>query len=90
VSRGALRRAARRPRHAARPQGRRCRLAAKPSKRDLAASTAYILEREHAFTMNTSPDLHLPGQRVLADFTHLRLSTTELSPSQAADRILAW
>lgn len=66
------------------------RLAAKPSKRDLDASTAHILEREQAFTMNTSPDRHLPGQQVLADFAHLRLSTTDLSPSQAAARILSW
>lgn len=63
------------------------RLAAKPSKRDLDHSVAHILEREAAFTMNTSPDAVLPGQRVLDDFSHLLLSTTDLRPSQAAARI---
>ncbi len=66
------------------------RLAAKPSKRDLERSAAHVREREQAFTMNTSPELVLPGQRVLDDFEHLRLSSTELDPSGAAARILAW
>ena len=65
------------------------RLAAKPSKRDLARSAAHILEREDAFTMNTAPDVVLPGHRVLADFAHLRLDTTGLDPAEAAARILA-
>ncbi|MCK9823917.1 AAA family ATPase [Nocardioides cavernae] len=65
------------------------RLAAKPSKRDLAASDAHVREREATFTMNTSPDRPLPGDRVLADFPHLRLDTTHLSPEEAAARILA-
>jgi hypothetical protein len=65
------------------------RLAAKPSKRDLDHSAAHIHEREAAFTMNTSPDVTLPGDRVLADFPHLRLDTTDLAPADAAARILA-
>lgn len=65
------------------------RLAAKPSKRDLAASEAHVREREATFTMNTAPDHPLPGDRVLADFPHLRLDTTYLSPAEAAARILA-
>ena len=66
------------------------RLAAKPSKRDLERSAAHILEREAAFTMNTSIEVTLPGQQVLDDFAHLRLSTADLSPGEAASRILAW
>ncbi|MDR7252644.1 hypothetical protein J2X46_001620 [Nocardioides sp. BE266] len=65
------------------------RLAAKPSKRDLAASEAHVREQEVAFTMNTSPDISLPADRVLADFPHLRLDTTHLAPAEAAARILA-
>lgn len=65
------------------------RLAAKPSKRDLERSAAHIEEREAAFTMNTSPGVSLPGDRVLADFPHLRLDTTALAPAEAAARILA-
>ncbi len=67
----------------------RDRLAAKPSKRDLAASEAHVREREAAFTMSTSPGATLPGDRVLADFPHLRLDTTDLSPADAAAYILA-
>ena len=63
------------------------RLAAKPSKRDLDQSVAHILEREAACTMNSASDAILPGQRVLDHFSHLRLSTTDLSPSEAAARI---
>lgn len=65
------------------------RLAAKPSKRDLAASAAHVREREAAFTMNTDEGTPLPGDRVLADFPHLRLDTTRLTPAEAAARILA-
>ena len=69
------------------------RLAAKPSKRDLAWSAAHIREREEAFTMSTTPDVPpeagLPGHQVLADFSHLRLDTTRLTPAEAAARILA-
>ena len=64
------------------------RLAAKPSKKDLARSAAHILEREDAFTMNTAPDVALPGHRVLTDFAHLRLDTSDLDPAEAAARIL--
>lgn len=65
------------------------RLAAKPSKRDLDRSLAHILEREEAFIMNTSSCAVLPGQRVLDDFLHLRLSTAELSASESAAHIHA-
>jgi hypothetical protein len=69
------------------------RLAAKPSKRDLARSAAHIREREEAFTMSTTPDVPpeagLPGHQVLAEFSHLRLDTTRLTPAEAAARILA-
>lgn len=66
------------------------RLAAKPSKRDLAWSTAHLHEREEAFTMSTTPGTVLPGDRVLAGFAHLRLDTTVLDPAEAAVRILRW
>ena len=65
------------------------RLAAKPSKRDLDRSMAHVLEREEAFTMTTSPEVTLPADVVLADFSHLRLDTTELDPAAAGARILA-
>lgn len=65
------------------------RLAAKPSKRDLAWSAAHIREREAAFTMNTAEQAALPGEDLLADFSHLRIDTTDLDPGQAAARILA-
>jgi hypothetical protein len=69
------------------------RLAAKPSKRDLVWSAAHIREREAAFTMNTAherpPDAGLPGHWLLAEFSHLRLDTTEFDPDEAAARILA-
>ena len=66
------------------------RLAAKPSKGDRANAEAHVLEREAAFTMNTDPALDLPGQRVLADLPHLRLDTTDLTPEDAAARILSF
>ena len=47
------------------------------------------IEREDAFTMNTAPDVVLPGHLVLADFAHLCLDTTALDPVEAAARILA-
>jgi hypothetical protein len=65
------------------------RLAVKPSKRDLPASEAHVREREAAFTMNTAGGGPLPGDRVLADFPHLRLDTTHLAPAEAAASILA-
>lgn len=65
------------------------RLAAKPSKRDLDRSAAHIREREESFTMNTAPEVTLPGHRVLAEFAHLRLDTTDVEPADAAARILA-
>ena len=40
--------------------------------------------------MNTTPAVTLPAQDVLADFGHLRLDTTDLDPTAAAARILAW
>ena len=56
-------------------------LVAKPSKRDLERSAAHVLEREAAFTMNTTPGIVLPAQRVLDEFAHLRLDTTDLAPA---------
>ena len=65
------------------------RLAAKPSKSDREWSEAHLHEREAAFTMNTGPGITLPGQDVLADFSHVRIDTTLFSPTQAARQILA-
>ncbi len=66
------------------------RVAAKPSKGDPERSAAHLMEREEAFTMNTRSGASLPGQRVLDDFAHLRMSTADLGPDEAAARILAW
>lgn len=55
------------------------RLAAKPSKRDVADSRARLLEAEHEHQLNSSGDFPFAP--------HLLLDTTDLSATQAARRI---
>ena len=67
------------------------RLAAKPSKRDLAWSEGNVRELEDC-VMVTDPgrDPQTPGERWIAGYPHLRLDNTRVSPEEAADRILTW
>jgi hypothetical protein len=65
------------------------RLAAKPSKRDREWSDANVRELER-HRMNTDPHDPQPGDEVIADFPHLRLDNTDLSPDEAAVRVLDW
>ena len=40
--------------------------------------------------MNTHPDRPTPADAVLADFAHLRLDNSDLTPEQSAAEITAW
>jgi hypothetical protein len=40
--------------------------------------------------MNTDPSDPQPGDEVIADFPHLRLDNTDLSPDEVAARVHAW
>ena len=67
------------------------RVTAKPSKADLEWSDAHVRELEAGYRMNTDPtDPTTHADAVLRDFPHLRLDNTDLSPQQAAARILSW
>ncbi|MBB6626903.1 hypothetical protein H5V45_06170 [Nocardioides sp. KIGAM211] len=66
------------------------RIADKRSKRDLAWSDAHVREMEAEYVMNTDPDRPTPATDYLADFPHLRLDNTDLSPERAATAILTW
>lgn len=65
------------------------RLAAKPSKRDQEWSDANVRELEQ-HRMNTDPGDPQPGDEVIADFPHLRLDNTDLTPDEVAVRVLDW
>lgn len=65
------------------------RIAEKKSKRDLAWSDAHVRELEE-FRMSTDPARPSAADAVLADFAHLRLDNSALSPDQAAAAIVAW
>ncbi|WP_370247240.1 AAA family ATPase [Nocardioides sp.] len=71
------------------------RLAAKPSKQDLAWSDAHVREIEGEWLMNL-PDGHdpargaLPADALLATTPLLRLDTAALAPEESAAAILAW
>ena len=67
------------------------RVAAKPSKADLAWSDAHVRELDERHRFNTDPaDPSTPADAVLAGFPHLRLDNTDLTPEAAAAEILAW
>lgn len=67
------------------------RVAAKPSKADLAWSDAHVRELEAGYRMNTDPEAPItPADAVLRDFPHLRVDNTELSPDEVAERVLGW
>lgn len=65
------------------------RIAAKPSKSDLAWSDAHVREAD-ARRMNTCPDRPSPADAVLAEHRHLRIDNTDLSPEEVATRVLDW
>lgn len=66
------------------------RIAEKRSKRDLAWSDAHVRELESAYVMNTRPGHPTPADALLADVAHLRLDNSDLTPEQAAARIVEW
>lgn len=67
------------------------RVAAKPSKADLTWSDAHVRELEAGYRMNTDPaDPTTHADAVLREFPHLRLDNSDLSPDEAAARILEW
>ena len=66
------------------------RIAAKPSKADLAWSDAHVREADDLYRMNTDPAAPSRADEVLARHRHLRLDNTHLAPEEAADAILAW
>lgn len=57
------------------------RLAAKPSKRDLPASRAFLQQVEGQAVMNTDGEFYCPDR-------HVRIDNAELTPEQAARRIV--
>ena len=72
------------------------RIAAKPSKADLAWSDAHVREVEQRWRMTTDPDHPSPADAVIAEVTgatggsHLRLDSADLTPDEVAERALAW
>jgi hypothetical protein len=66
------------------------RILHKRSKRDLAWSDAHVRELDASYVMNTHPDRPTPADAVLADFAHLRLDNSDLTPEQSAAEITAW
>ena len=62
----------------------------KRSKRDLAWSDAHVREMDAAHVMNTRDDQPTPATDLLADFAHLRLDNSDLTPEQTATGIIAW
>jgi hypothetical protein len=65
------------------------RIAAKPSKSDLAWSDAHVREADGR-RMNTDPQRPSPADAVLAEHRHLRIDNTDLSPERVASRVLDW
>ena len=67
------------------------RLAAKPTKRDLAWSEANVRTLE-GLVLNTDPSgmRSTPADAFLSRHPHLRLDTNDLSENDAATAILAW
>lgn len=65
------------------------RIAAKPSKSDLAWSDAHVREMG-GLRMNTDPDRPSAADGVLAEHRHLRLDNTDLAPEDVAARVLEW
>ena len=66
------------------------RILHKRSKRDLAWSDAHVRELDAAHVMNTRPGRPTPADAVLADFAHLRLDNSHLTPEESAAEITAW
>ena len=63
------------------------RLAEKKSKRDLAWSDDNVRGLER-YQMNTG--VPSPADEVIAEFPHLRIDNTDLSPEDVAAQVLAW
>jgi hypothetical protein len=65
------------------------RIAAKPTKGDLAWSAANVREMEQ-HRMNTDPAGSSPADSLLAEHRHLVVDNTALGAAAVADRIVAW
>lgn len=67
------------------------RIAAKPTKRDLAWSESNVREL-HRYRLNTDPsgDRSTPADAFLTQHPHLRLDTSQLSAEQTAELVLDW
>ncbi|NYD57964.1 hypothetical protein BKA08_002202 [Nocardioides marinisabuli] len=66
------------------------RIAAKPSKADLAWSDAHVRDVDRRLRMNTDPADPTLADELLADVEHLRLDNAGLTADEAAQRVLAW
>jgi hypothetical protein len=66
------------------------RIAAKPSKADLAWSDAHVREVDARHRMNTDPHVPSAADAVLAEHRHLRLDNSGLAAGETARRVLAW
>lgn len=64
-------------------EGTELRLAAKPSKRDVAWAREHLVEWGQRFRLSTGPDLPFP-----LDHSHTVLDNTRLSAAEAADEIV--
>ena len=67
------------------------RIAAKPTKQDVAWSEANVRELER-YRLNTDPTgVHpTPADEFLSSHPHVRLNTADQSPTQTADLVLEW
>jgi hypothetical protein len=66
------------------------RIAAKPSKADLAWSDAHVREVEERHRMNTDPEVPSVADAVYSAHRHLRLDNSGLAPEETARRVLVW
>ncbi|SDD92118.1 hypothetical protein [Nocardioides lianchengensis] len=64
-------------------EGTELRLAAKPSKRDVAWSREHLVDWGRRYRLSTGPDLPFP-----LDHPHLRIDNTDLSAAEAAEEIV--
>ncbi|HEU5485898.1 MAG TPA: hypothetical protein VFU98_13405, partial [Microlunatus sp.] len=67
------------------------RIAAKPTKRDLAWSDANVRDLER-YVLNTDPTSSslTPADAFLTRYPHLRLETSAHTPAETAERVLSW
>lgn len=67
------------------------RIAAKPTKADVAWSDAHVRELErHRLNSDPAGGQPTPADAFLREHPHLRLDTTSLTAAESAERVLAW